>query len=145
MGRRPEVKTNLRRAMILRGIDDNHLAVETGIPVSTIKLVAGGFQKMNPIRVAKCAEVLNVTPEELKDVAGGKNGSTTDFLAKPAKPRKTKEPEPAPKQEPEMTKVKLIEIVRKLASEVEKQWLHTRQLERRVRALEAQVKELADD
>ena len=138
-----EPKTNLRKAMNLRGMTAVQLATRTGIPVSTINLAAGGFQRLRPDRVEAVAAVLRVTPEELRDVTGTK--PSTDFLAEKPKPRKTKEPEPAPKQEPEMTKVKLIEIVRKLAGEVEKQWLHTRQLERRVRALEAQVKELADD
>lgn len=129
-----EPKTSLRKAMNMRGVTAAKLSEMTGIPTGTINLAAGGFQRLRPDRVRAVAEALHVTPEELRDVAGEK--PSTDFLAEKPKPTK---------QEPVMTKVELIEIVRKLTSELEKNWLYTHQLERRVRALEAQVKELTDD
>ncbi len=137
--RNTEPKTSLRRAMNLRNVTVSQLAVMTGIPVSTLQLVSGGFQLMRPDRVAKCAEALHVTMDELKDITGSKAGGTTDHLA--PKP-KAKEPEPAPK--PEEPKVSIIDIVRKLTAEVEKLWNYHRQLNRRVMALEAEIRELKE-
>ncbi|MBQ6524903.1 MAG: helix-turn-helix transcriptional regulator [Atopobiaceae bacterium] len=127
-------KTSLRKAMNLRGMTTARLSELTGIPVSTINLAAGGFQRLRPDRVRAVAEVLHVTPEELKDITGGKNGGTTDFLAKPAK---------RPELHAPANKEGI--VVQPPMSETEKLRLYMHQLERRVRALEAQVKELADD
>lgn len=141
MGRRPELKTSLRKAMVLRGMDASQLAVATGIPVSTLQLVAGGFQKMRPDRVAKVAEALNVTPEELSDVTGSRSGGSTDHLA----PKKeTPKPEAAPAPKPEEQKANLLDIVRKLTKEVEKLWLYYHNANRRLMALEAEIRELKE-
>ena len=127
--------------MILRGMDESHLAVATGIPVNTIRLVAGGFQKMRPDRVAKVAEALNVSPEELSDVTGSRSGGSTAHLA----PKKeTPKPEPAPAPKPEEQKANLLDIVRKLTKEVEKLWLYYHNANRRLMAVEARLKELEE-
>ena len=136
-----EPKTSLRRAMDLRGMTTQALAIETGIPVSTLTLVAGGYQKMRPDRVAKVAEALHVTVDELADITGSKNGGTTDHIAT-AKAKPKDEPAPAPK--PEEPKLSILDIVRKLTAEVEKLWLYHKNLNRRVMALEAEIKELKE-
>ena len=131
MGRPSSDKTCLRKAITMRGFTAEMLARETGIPVGTINAVAGGFSRMSPARVEKCAKALNVTPEELRGVC-----CSTDFLAKPKPTKRTERHAPANKdgivvQPPMTTEEKLVLIVNQLA--------------RRVRVLEAQVKELADD
>ena len=141
MGRKAEPKTSLRRAMILRGVDAPHLAVLTGIPISTLQLVAGGFQKMRPDRVEKVAAALNVSPEELRDITGSRSGGSTDHLA----PKKD-EPKPAaaPAPKPEEPKANLLDIARKLTKEVEKLWLYYHNANRRLMAVEAKLKELEE-
>lgn len=128
-------KTSLRKAMNLRGMTTAKLSEITGIPMGSINSAAGGFQRLRPDRVRAIAEVLHVTPEELRDVTGSK--PTTDFLYEKPKPRKRTEPH-APANKEGI-------VVQPPMSETEKLRLYMNQLERRVRTLEAQVKELADD
>lgn len=120
--------------MNMRGVTALELARETGIPLGSINSAAGGFQRLRPDRVALIAKALRVTPEELRDVTGSK--PTTDYLAKPKPRKRTELHAPANKEGI---------VIQPPMSETEKLRLYMHQLERRVRALEAQVKELADD
>ena len=51
---------------------------------------------------------------------------------------------PAPAPKPEEPKLSILDIVRKLTAEVEKLWLYHKNLNRRVMALEAEIKELKE-
>ena len=127
-------KTSLRKAMNMRGVTAARLSELTGVPMGSINSIAAGFSKCSTKRAEAFAVALRVTPEELRDIT-----ANTDFLYKPAKPKPTRRTElhaPANKEGI---------VVQPPMSETEKLRLYMHQLERRVRALEAQVKELADD
>lgn len=127
-------KTSLRKAMNMRGVTAARLSELTGVPMGSINSIAAGFSKCGPARAEVFAIALRVTPEELCDIT-----ANTDFLAKPAKPKPTRRTElHAPANKDGI-------VVQPPMSETEKLRLYMNQLERRVRALEAQVKELADD
>lgn len=122
-------KTSLRKAMNLRGMTAAKLSELTGVPMGSINSIAAGFSKCSTKRAEVFAIALRVTPDELRDIT-----ANTDFLAKPAK---------RPELHAPANKEGI--VVQPPMSETEKQRLYMHQLERRVRALEAQVKELADD
>lgn len=127
-------KTSLRKAMNMRGVTAARLSELTGVPMGSINSIAAGFSKCGPARAEVFAIALRVTPDELRDIT-----ANTDFLAKPAKPKPTKRNAlHAPANKDGI-------VVQPPMSETEKLRLYMHQLERRVRALEAQVKELADD
>lgn len=129
-----EPKTSLRKAMNMRGVTAARLSEMTNIPMGSINSIAAGFSKCSTKRAAVFADALRVTPEELRDIT-----ANTDFLAKPAKPKPTRRNAlHAPANKDGI-------VVQPPMSETEKLRLYMNQLERRVRALEAQVKELADD
>jgi len=123
-------KTSLRKAMNMRGVTATKLSAMTGVPMGSINSIAAGFSKCSTKRAEVFADALRVTPDELRDIT-----ANTDFLAKPAKPRNALH---APANKDGI-------VVQPPMSETEKLRLYMNQLERRVRALEAQVKELADD
>ena len=128
-----EPRTSLRRLMIEQGLTTSKLAVVTGIPVSTIAGCAGGTQKMRPDRVAVLADALNVAPEELSDITGIK-GSAHPFRQHFKHEPEVKLPEPAVKPKPYAEK----------DEDVEKLWLYFHNMNRRVMALEAEVKALKE-
>lgn len=127
-------KTSLRKAMNMRGVTAAKLSELTGVPMGSINSIAAGFSKCGTKRAEVFAAALHVTPAELRDIT-----ANTDFLTKPAKPK------PAKRTELHAPANKDGIVVQPPMSETEKLRLYMNQLERRVRALEAQVKELADD
>lgn len=114
---------SLKRIMAERGIKPSQLASMTDIPESTVFNVLHGRHKLSPERVKLVAEALAVDAAELEDVTGTrspwheKNSALT----------------PKPKPEPEALAIG----EKKEDPEIERLWLYLRQLERRVRDLEA--------
>ena len=105
------------------------LSEKTGIPISTLSGIAAGNYRMSPERVEAVAKVLHCTADELRDVAGSK--PNTSFLAKPSTMFRPK---------PSATGI----VTSKPLAETEKLWLYFNNLNRRVMALEAELKELKE-
>ena len=130
MGRKAEnPRTSLRRMMNAQGLTAKALSEKTGIPLSTLSGIAAGNFRMSPERVEKVAKVLHCTADELRDVAGSK--PSTDFLAKPSTMFRPK---------PNALGI----ATSKPITDTEKLWLYFNNLNRRVMALEAELKELKE-
>ena len=121
----------------MQGLTLAQLSERTGIPRGTLTAASSGFQKLTPERVSIVAEAIGCTPEELADVTGTpkkqtNNGSTAHLA--PKKEPEVKLPEPAVKPKPYAEK----------DEDVEKLWLYFHNMNRRVMALEAEVKALKE-